>query len=165
MIWLKISFSVNLCRWHFFYWSNCFFSFWQRSIRSFANDDRHVMVKHSTIYPSPEELEAVQNMVSTVECALKHVSDWLDETNKGTKSEGETEVKKDETVENYSKWVDWPCDALLEYPEKLESPYNIQVLGFSHMCNYNQRSKWSFFWVLKGKQERNDDKSQKKKIN
>lgn len=73
-----------------------------RSIRSFANDDRHVMVKHSTIYPSPEELEAVQNMVSTVECALKHVSDWLDE-NKGTKTDGETEVKKDETVENYSK--------------------------------------------------------------
>uniref|UniRef100_A0A8C9LN40 Spermatid perinuclear RNA-binding protein n=1 Tax=Piliocolobus tephrosceles TaxID=591936 RepID=A0A8C9LN40_9PRIM len=74
-----------------------------RSIRSFANDDRHVMVKHSTIYPSPEELEAVQNMVSTVECALKHVSDWLDETNKGTKTEGETEAKKDEAGENYSK--------------------------------------------------------------
>uniref|UniRef100_F6SCU3 Spermatid perinuclear RNA-binding protein n=1 Tax=Equus caballus TaxID=9796 RepID=F6SCU3_HORSE len=74
-----------------------------RSIRSFANDDRHVMVKHSTIYPSPEELEAVQNMVSTVECALKHVSDWLDETNKGTKTESETEVKKDEAVDTYSK--------------------------------------------------------------
>ena len=51
-----------------------------RPIRCFANDDRHVMVKHLTIYPSPEEVEAVQNMVSTVECALKHVSDWLDET-------------------------------------------------------------------------------------
>ncbi|KAB1279941.1 Spermatid perinuclear RNA-binding protein, partial [Camelus dromedarius] len=75
----------------------------ERSIRSFANDDRHVMVKHSTIYPSPEELEAVQNMVSTVECALKHVSDWLDETNKGTKTEGETEVKKEEAADSYSK--------------------------------------------------------------
>ncbi|KAM9678251.1 LOW QUALITY PROTEIN: spermatid perinuclear RNA-binding protein-like [Trichechus inunguis] len=74
-----------------------------RSIRSFASDDRRVMVTHSTIYPSPEELEAVQNMVSTVECALKHVSDWLDETNKDTKTEGETEVMKDEAVENYSK--------------------------------------------------------------
>ncbi|XP_044295665.1 spermatid perinuclear RNA-binding protein, partial [Varanus komodoensis] len=50
-----------------------------RSIRSFANDDRHVMMKHASIYPSPEELEAVQNMVSTVECALKQVSDWMDE--------------------------------------------------------------------------------------
>ncbi|XP_059342137.1 spermatid perinuclear RNA-binding protein isoform X1 [Ammospiza nelsoni] len=66
-----------------------------RSIRSFANDDRHVMVKHSTIYPSPEELEAVQNMVSTVECALKHVSDWMDEKNKCAKSEGDVEAKEE----------------------------------------------------------------------
>ncbi|XP_071430429.1 spermatid perinuclear RNA-binding protein isoform X3 [Pithys albifrons albifrons] len=73
-----------------------------RSIRSFANDDRHVMVKHSTIYPSPEELEAVQNMVSTVECALKHVSDWMDEKNKSTKCEGEVEAKE-EAVEGSAK--------------------------------------------------------------
>ncbi|XP_056361438.1 spermatid perinuclear RNA-binding protein isoform X4 [Oenanthe melanoleuca] len=66
-----------------------------RSIRSFANDDRHVMVKHSTIYPSPEELEAVQNMVSTVECALKHVSDWMDEKNKSAKCEGDGEAKEE----------------------------------------------------------------------
>uniref|UniRef100_A0A3Q3LSU2 Spermatid perinuclear RNA-binding protein n=1 Tax=Mastacembelus armatus TaxID=205130 RepID=A0A3Q3LSU2_9TELE len=38
------------------------------------------MAKHSTIYPSSQELEAVQTMVSTVECALKHVSDWLDQS-------------------------------------------------------------------------------------
>ncbi|KAM7369113.1 hypothetical protein PAMP_013407 [Pampus punctatissimus] len=49
-----------------------------RSFRSFGNDDRHVMAKHSTIYPSSHDLEAVQTLVSTVECALKHVSDWLD---------------------------------------------------------------------------------------
>ncbi|XP_019366414.1 PREDICTED: spermatid perinuclear RNA-binding protein isoform X1 [Gavialis gangeticus] len=73
-----------------------------RSIRSFANDDRHVMVKHSTIYPSPEELEAVQNMVSTVECALKHVSDWLDEKNKAMKSEGDVEAKE-EAAESSAK--------------------------------------------------------------
>uniref|UniRef100_A0A8B9S3K5 Spermatid perinuclear RNA-binding protein n=1 Tax=Apteryx owenii TaxID=8824 RepID=A0A8B9S3K5_APTOW len=71
-----------------------------RSIRSFANDDRHVMVKHSTIYPSPEELEAVQNMVSTVECALKHVSDWMDEKNKSTKSEADVEVKEEAAESN-----------------------------------------------------------------
>uniref|UniRef100_A0A671X1Z0 Spermatid perinuclear RNA-binding protein n=1 Tax=Sparus aurata TaxID=8175 RepID=A0A671X1Z0_SPAAU len=40
------------------------------------------MAKHSTIYPSSQELEAVQTLVSTVECALKHVSDWLDKSNK-----------------------------------------------------------------------------------
>ncbi|XP_055775149.1 spermatid perinuclear RNA-binding protein-like [Salvelinus fontinalis] len=52
-----------------------------RSIRLFANDDRHVMAKHANIYPSPEELEAVQKLVSTVECALKQVSDWMDNLN------------------------------------------------------------------------------------
>lgn len=62
------------------------------------------MVKHSTIYPSPEELEAVQNMVSTVECALKHVSDWMDEKNKSTKCEGDAEAKE-EGAESNAKWV------------------------------------------------------------
>ncbi|XP_044125025.1 spermatid perinuclear RNA-binding protein isoform X1 [Bufo gargarizans] len=71
-----------------------------RSIRSFANDDRHVMAKHSTIYPSPEELEAVQNMVSTVECALKHVSDWMDERSKSSTVENEQEIKAEEKEEN-----------------------------------------------------------------
>ncbi|XP_068584994.1 interleukin enhancer-binding factor 3-like [Cebidichthys violaceus] len=40
--------------------------------------DRHVMAKHSEVYPSPEELEAVQSIVSRVECALKTVSDQMD---------------------------------------------------------------------------------------
>uniref|UniRef100_A0A8D3B144 Spermatid perinuclear RNA-binding protein n=1 Tax=Scophthalmus maximus TaxID=52904 RepID=A0A8D3B144_SCOMX len=48
------------------------------SFRSFASDDRHVMAKHAGIYPAPEELEAVQRLVSTVEGALKKVSDWMD---------------------------------------------------------------------------------------
>lgn len=36
------------------------------------------MAKHASIYPAPEELEAVQTLVSTVEGALKKVSDWMD---------------------------------------------------------------------------------------
>uniref|UniRef100_A0A3Q1G9I6 Interleukin enhancer-binding factor 3-like n=1 Tax=Acanthochromis polyacanthus TaxID=80966 RepID=A0A3Q1G9I6_9TELE len=40
--------------------------------------DRLVMAKHSEVYPSPEELEAVQTIVSHVECALKSVSDQMD---------------------------------------------------------------------------------------
>ncbi len=40
--------------------------------------DRHVMAKHSEVYPSAEELQAVQTIVSHVECALKTVSDQLD---------------------------------------------------------------------------------------
>ena len=41
--------------------------------------DRHLMAKHSSVYPSSEELEAVQVIISHVECALKAVSDTLDE--------------------------------------------------------------------------------------
>ncbi|XP_024919953.1 interleukin enhancer-binding factor 3 homolog isoform X1 [Cynoglossus semilaevis] len=55
-----------------------------RSMRVFMNDDRHVMAKHSTIYPTQEELESVQNMVSCTERALKAVSDWLDKQEKET---------------------------------------------------------------------------------
>ncbi|CAL8277936.1 unnamed protein product [Merluccius merluccius] len=44
------------------------------------------MAKHSTIYPSSQDLEAVQSLVSTVECALKQVSDWLDQSNSSSNS-------------------------------------------------------------------------------
>uniref|UniRef100_A0A3Q2CLU2 Interleukin enhancer binding factor 3b n=1 Tax=Cyprinodon variegatus TaxID=28743 RepID=A0A3Q2CLU2_CYPVA len=66
-------------------------------MRVFMNGDRHVMAKHSAIYPTQEELESVQNMVSHTERALKAVSDWLDKEEKGTtKSEFEgTEADKD----------------------------------------------------------------------
>ncbi|XP_064380026.1 spermatid perinuclear RNA-binding protein isoform X6 [Dromaius novaehollandiae] len=39
-------------------------------------------------------------MVSTVECALKHVSDWMDEKNKSTKSEADVEVKEEAAESN-----------------------------------------------------------------
>ncbi|XP_053542977.1 spermatid perinuclear RNA-binding protein isoform X1 [Ictalurus punctatus] len=75
-----------------------------RSIRSFGNDDRHVMAKHSTIYPSSEALEAIQSLVSTVECALKHVSDWMDrpqaeQPSQSSGQEEETEASADESAE------------------------------------------------------------------
>lgn len=57
-------------------------------MRIFVNDDRHVMTKHSSIYPTQEELEAVQNMVSHTERALKAVSDWLDEQERGSIESG-----------------------------------------------------------------------------
>lgn len=43
-------------------------------------DDRHVMAKHTSIYPTEAELQAVQNIVSTCEKALKLVSDHIAET-------------------------------------------------------------------------------------
>ncbi|XP_059123423.1 interleukin enhancer-binding factor 3 isoform X8 [Peromyscus eremicus] len=67
------------------------FSHFQRPMRIFVNDDRHVMAKHSSVYPTQEELEAVQNMVSHTERALKAVSDWIDEQEKGGSELAEAE--------------------------------------------------------------------------
>ncbi|XP_021499453.1 interleukin enhancer-binding factor 3 isoform X6 [Meriones unguiculatus] len=63
----------------------------RRPMRIFVNDDRHVMAKHSSVYPTQEELEAVQNMVSHTERALKAVSDWIDEQEKGSSELAEAE--------------------------------------------------------------------------
>lgn len=49
------------------------------------------MAKHSTIYPSSQELEAVQTLVSTVERALKHVSDWLDQSSNNVQSQTDSQ--------------------------------------------------------------------------
>lgn len=70
------------------------------------------MAKHSTIYPSSEELEAVQTLVSTVECALKHVSDWMDQTNQSQaassqddNTDANTDASTDESAEGSTKSV------------------------------------------------------------
>ncbi|KAB5528498.1 hypothetical protein PHYPO_G00140860 [Pangasianodon hypophthalmus] len=54
------------------------------SPESLANDDRYVMAKHAAVYPSAEELEAVQSLVSAVEGGLKYVSDWLVDSTKAS---------------------------------------------------------------------------------
>uniref|UniRef100_A0A671PD36 Spermatid perinuclear RNA-binding protein n=1 Tax=Sinocyclocheilus anshuiensis TaxID=1608454 RepID=A0A671PD36_9TELE len=67
------------------------------------------MAKHSTIYPSSETLEAVQSLVSIVERTLKHVSDWMDQTqasqsnqsNSASTQEEETEASVDESSYSY----------------------------------------------------------------
>ncbi|KAJ1522250.1 hypothetical protein ONE63_002555 [Megalurothrips usitatus] len=46
-------------------------------------EDRHVIARHSEIYPSDEELTAVQKIVSHSEKALKFVSDHLAEISQG----------------------------------------------------------------------------------
>ncbi|XP_013773479.1 zinc finger RNA-binding protein-like [Limulus polyphemus] len=54
-------------------------------------DDRHVMAKHSTIYPKESELNAVQTVLTDTEKALKLVSDFLTDSQT-------TERKQEETV-------------------------------------------------------------------
>ncbi|TKS78152.1 Spermatid perinuclear RNA-binding protein [Collichthys lucidus] len=58
------------------------------------------MAKHASIYPAPEELEAVQTLVSTVEGALKKVSDWMDGLNKSSGKISTNNEAGDKTVEN-----------------------------------------------------------------
>ncbi|XP_054549029.1 zinc finger RNA-binding protein 2 [Talpa occidentalis] len=54
-----------------------------------SSDDRHVMCKHATIYPTEEELRAVQKAVSHSERALKLVSDTLaQESSRNSEQEG-----------------------------------------------------------------------------
>ncbi|XP_054634041.1 interleukin enhancer-binding factor 3-like [Dunckerocampus dactyliophorus] len=57
-------------------------------------NDRRVMAKHSEIYPSAAELEAVQTIVSHVECALKTVSDQIDAQNLGKGNQEAKSAKK-----------------------------------------------------------------------
>lgn len=65
------------------------------------------MAKHASIYPAPEELEAVQTLVSTVEGALKKVSDWMNGLNKSSgnvsssKEAGENVEKEDSAETKY----------------------------------------------------------------
>ncbi|XP_049979522.1 zinc finger RNA-binding protein 2 isoform X2 [Alexandromys fortis] len=53
---------------------------WRQSgRRPESSDDRHVMSKHASIYPTEEELQAIQTAVSHTERALRLVSDTLAE--------------------------------------------------------------------------------------
>ncbi|XP_076880165.1 zinc finger RNA-binding protein isoform X4 [Brachyhypopomus gauderio] len=54
-------------------------------------DDRHIMAKHSAIYPVEEELQAVQRIVSHSERALKLVSDVLLEQEATTEDKDATD--------------------------------------------------------------------------
>ncbi|XP_018871866.3 zinc finger RNA-binding protein 2 isoform X2 [Gorilla gorilla gorilla] len=55
--------------------------------RPASSDDRHIMCKHATIYPTEQELLAVQRAVSHAERALKLVSDTLAEEDRGRREE------------------------------------------------------------------------------
>ncbi|KAI0215021.1 hypothetical protein LSAT2_032969 [Lamellibrachia satsuma] len=59
-----------------------------------SSDDRHVMSKHTSIYPNEAELQAVQQIVSNCEKALKQVSDFLSDSD-GPKP---VEVKKEPVI-------------------------------------------------------------------
>ena len=51
-------------------------------------NDRHIMAKHTAIYPAEEELIAIQNIVTACEKALKLVSDVMHEESGPAKKVG-----------------------------------------------------------------------------
>nr|XP_033789211.1 zinc finger RNA-binding protein isoform X2 [Geotrypetes seraphini] len=65
-----------------------------------SSDDRYVMTKHAAIYPTEEELQAVQKIVSITERALKLVSDFLTEQDKskGKEADEKKDVSKDRAL-------------------------------------------------------------------
>lgn len=75
-----------------------------------SSDDRHVMAKHASIYPTEIELQAVQNIVSSCEKALKFVSDHLAESDFSPKPEepAPKEMKKENVVKDSDKKDDGP---------------------------------------------------------
>lgn len=64
-----------------------------------SSDDRYVMTKHAAIYPSEEELQAIQKIVSITERALKLVSDIITDQDKGKEEDKDKkEPPKDRQV-------------------------------------------------------------------
>ncbi|XP_069505514.1 zinc finger RNA-binding protein 2 isoform X2 [Ambystoma mexicanum] len=61
-------------------------------------DDRYIMFKHSKIYPTEEELQAIQRLVSHSERSLKLVSDSLSEQNTNEMEEKEESKEKGKKV-------------------------------------------------------------------
>ncbi|XP_041061295.1 zinc finger RNA-binding protein-like isoform X5 [Carcharodon carcharias] len=57
-----------------------------------SSDDRYIMTKHASIYPTEEELQAVQRIVSQTERALKLVSDVISDQ-EGLKKDGDNKEK------------------------------------------------------------------------
>ncbi|NXU38714.1 ZFR protein, partial [Drymodes brunneopygia] len=68
-----------------------------------SSDDRYVMTKHAAIYPTEEELQAVQKIVSITERALKLVSDNMTDHEKSKSKEGDD--KKDSGKDRALKGV------------------------------------------------------------
>ncbi|XP_051534404.1 zinc finger RNA-binding protein-like [Myxocyprinus asiaticus] len=69
-----------------------------------SSDDRYVMTKHTAIYPSEDELQAIQKIVSITERALKLVSDIITDQ-ESTKGKEEDKEKKEPPKDRVLKGV------------------------------------------------------------
>ncbi|XP_035986859.1 zinc finger RNA-binding protein isoform X1 [Fundulus heteroclitus] len=63
-----------------------------------SSDDRYVMTKHAAIYPSEDELQSIQKIVSITERALKLVSDIISDQENDKEEDKEKEPTKDRVL-------------------------------------------------------------------
>ncbi|XP_059403878.1 zinc finger RNA-binding protein isoform X3 [Carassius carassius] len=70
-----------------------------------SSDDRYVMTKHAAIYPSEDELQAIQKIVSITERALKLVSDIITDQDASEKGKEEDKEKKEPPKDRVLKGV------------------------------------------------------------
>uniref|UniRef100_A0A671LMI2 Zinc finger RNA-binding protein n=1 Tax=Sinocyclocheilus anshuiensis TaxID=1608454 RepID=A0A671LMI2_9TELE len=70
-----------------------------------SSDDRYVMTKHAAIYPSEDELQAIQKIVSITERALKLVSDIITNQDASAKGKEEDKEKKEPPKDRVLKGV------------------------------------------------------------
>ncbi|ROL51437.1 Zinc finger RNA-binding protein [Anabarilius grahami] len=70
-----------------------------------SSDDRYVMTKHAAIYPSEDELQAIQKIVSITERALKLVSDIITDQDTSAKGKEEDKEKKEPPKDRVLKGV------------------------------------------------------------
>lgn len=80
--------------------------FFQPPRRPDSSDDRYVMTKHAAIYPSEDELQSIQKIVSITERALKLVSDIITDQDK---SKEEDKEKKEPTKDRCGVWDAFIC--------------------------------------------------------
>jgi zinc finger RNA-binding protein len=90
-------------------------------------DDRHVLAKHQTIYPDETELNAVQEIVTRVEKALKIISDKLCEEEK-QKAEELKVTDPESTSEDASSNTTTPEDDAVKFRE-LKGVMRIGILA------------------------------------
>uniref|UniRef100_A0A8C1TVS4 Zinc finger RNA-binding protein n=1 Tax=Cyprinus carpio TaxID=7962 RepID=A0A8C1TVS4_CYPCA len=70
-----------------------------------SSDDRYVMTKHAAIYPSEDELQAIQKIVSITERALKLVSDIITDQDASAKGKEDDKEKKEPPKDRVLKGV------------------------------------------------------------
>uniref|UniRef100_A0A8C1NL52 Zinc finger RNA-binding protein n=1 Tax=Cyprinus carpio TaxID=7962 RepID=A0A8C1NL52_CYPCA len=70
-----------------------------------SSDDRYVMTKHAAIYPSEDELQAIQKIVSITERALKLVSDIITDQEASAKGKEDDKEKKEPPKDRVLKGV------------------------------------------------------------